>query len=51
MGIALLEARRMKLSLPGLAMANQFYTAAMAEGLETEGTQALYKVLDRLNRP
>jgi 3-hydroxyisobutyrate dehydrogenase len=51
MGIALLEARRMKLSLPGLALANQFYTAAMAEGLETEGTQALYKVLDKLNRP
>jgi len=51
MGIALLEARRMKLSLPGLAMANQFYTAAMAEGLETDGTQSLYKVLDRLNRP
>jgi 3-hydroxyisobutyrate dehydrogenase len=51
MGIALLEARRMRLSLPGLALANQFYTAAMAEGLETEGTQALYKVLDRLNRP
>ena len=51
MGIALLEARRMKLSLPGLALANQFYTAAMAEGLETDGTQALYKVLDRLNRP
>jgi len=51
MGIALLEARRMKLSLPGLALANQFYTAAVAEGLETDGTQALYKVLDRLNRP
>ena len=51
MGIALLEARRMKLSLPGLALANQFYTAALAEGLETDGTQALYKVLDRLNRP
>jgi 3-hydroxyisobutyrate dehydrogenase len=51
MGIALLEARRMKLSLPGLALANQFYTAAMAEGLEAEGTQALYKVLDRMNRP
>jgi 3-hydroxyisobutyrate dehydrogenase len=51
MGIALLEARRMKLSLPGLALANQFYTAALAEGLETNGTQALYKVLDRMNRP
>ncbi|HUH66834.1 MAG TPA: NAD(P)-dependent oxidoreductase [Syntrophales bacterium] len=51
MGIALLEARKMKLSLPGLAVVNQFYTAAIAEGLETDGTQALYKVLDRLNRP
>jgi 3-hydroxyisobutyrate dehydrogenase len=51
MGIALLEARRMKLSLPGLALVNQFYTAAMAEGLETNGTQALYKVIDRMNRP
>jgi 3-hydroxyisobutyrate dehydrogenase len=51
MGIALLEARKMKLSLPGLALANQFYIAARAEGLDAEGTHALYKVLDRLNRP
>lgn len=51
MGIALAEAKRMRLALPGLALANQFYTAAMAEGLENEGTQALYKVLDRMNRP
>jgi len=51
MGIALLEAGKMKLSLPGLALVNQFYTAAMAEGLEMNGTQALYRVLDGLNRP
>ena len=51
MGIALAEARRMKLALPGLALANQFYTAAVAEGLENDGTQALYKVLERMNRP
>ena len=51
MGIALLEARKMKLSLPGLALANQFYIAARAEGLENEGTHALYKVFDRMNRP
>jgi 3-hydroxyisobutyrate dehydrogenase len=51
MGIALLEAGKMKLSLPGLALVNQFYTAAMAEGLEMNGTQALYKVLDGMNRP
>ena len=50
MGIALTEAKRMKLALPGLALANQFYVAAIAEGLETNGTQALYKVLDRMNR-
>jgi len=50
MGIALMEAKRMKLALPGLALANQFYMAAVAEGLETDGTQALYKVFDRMNR-
>jgi 3-hydroxyisobutyrate dehydrogenase len=49
MGIALDEARRMRLSLPGLALANQFYVAAMAEGYENLGTHGLYKVLARLN--
>ncbi len=49
MGIALEEAKRMNLSLPGLALANQFYIAASAMGYENLGTQALYKVLERLN--
>ena len=49
MGIALDEARRMRLSLPGLALANQFYVAAMAQGYENLGTHGLYKVLARLN--
>ncbi|WP_243544155.1 NAD(P)-dependent oxidoreductase [Pseudodesulfovibrio tunisiensis] len=49
MGIALDEARRMNLSLPGLALVNQFYVAAMSMGLEDLGTQALYTVLERLN--
>ena len=49
MGIALQEAKRMRLSLPGLALVNQFYLAAVAEGLETKGTQALYQVLERMN--
>ncbi len=49
MGIALKEAERMKLSLPGLAMANQFYVAAMAIGLENMGTHSLYKVFEKLN--
>ena len=49
MGIALAEAQAMRLSMPGLSLANQFYTAAMAEGLEDRGTQALYQVLERLS--
>ena len=51
MGIALAEARRMNLSLPGLALVNQFYVAVMAQGDENLGTQALYRVLDRINHP
>jgi 3-hydroxyisobutyrate dehydrogenase len=49
MGIALQEARRMKLALPGLALVNQFYVAAQAQGLESLGTQGLYKVLAAMN--
>jgi 3-hydroxyisobutyrate dehydrogenase len=49
MDIALEEARRMRLSLPGLALVHQFYLAAQAEGLEDLGTQGLYRVLARLN--
>jgi 3-hydroxyisobutyrate dehydrogenase len=49
MGIALDEARRMRLALPGLALANQLYVSAMAMGFENLGTQALYKVLERMN--
>ncbi len=49
MGIALDEARRCKLALPGLALAHEFYESAVASGLEEEGTQGLYKVLAKLN--
>jgi 3-hydroxyisobutyrate dehydrogenase len=41
MGIALEEARRMKLSLPGLALAQQLYVAVAAQGHARSGTQAL----------
>lgn len=51
MGIALAEAGRMKIALPGLALVNQFYLAAVAEGLENEGTHALFRVMDRMSRP
>lgn len=49
MGIALKEAAAMNLSLPGLALANQFYISAMAQGLENLGTQGLYKVFEAMN--
>jgi 3-hydroxyisobutyrate dehydrogenase len=49
MGIALKEAERMKISLPGLALAHQFYVSAMALGFENLGTHALYKVFETMN--
>ncbi len=49
MGIALMEAKRMNLSLPGLSLANQFYIAASAQGLENLGTQGLYRVFEAMN--
>jgi 3-hydroxyisobutyrate dehydrogenase len=49
MGIALAEARRMKLSLPGLALAEQLYRAVEALGLERKGTHALMLALARLS--
>lgn len=47
LGIALEEARRMKLTLPGLNLARQLYDAAVREGLGRKGTQALLAVLER----
>jgi len=49
MGIALHEAKMMNLSLPGLALTHQFYISAIAIGYENLGTQALYKVFERMN--
>lgn len=49
MGIALDEAKRINLSLPGLALVNQFYIAAMGMGYENLGTQALFKLLDSMS--
>jgi 3-hydroxyisobutyrate dehydrogenase len=45
MGIALAEARRMKLALPGLALAEQLYRAVEAHGGGRKGTQALMLAL------
>lgn len=45
MGIALAEARRMSIALPGLALANQLYLALQAQGGGRAGTQALVRAL------
>lgn len=49
MGIALEEARRMKLSLPGLALANQLYQSVQAHGHGRSGTQALMIALESMS--
>ena len=49
MGIALAEARRMKLSLPGLALAHQLYVALEAQGGGRRGIQALLLALGSLS--
>jgi 3-hydroxyisobutyrate dehydrogenase len=49
MGIALEEAARMNLSLPGLALVHQMYVALKANGGGRDGTQALTLLLERLN--
>jgi 3-hydroxyisobutyrate dehydrogenase len=48
MGIALDEAKRMKLALPGLALANQLYLAVQAQGYGRKGTQALMLALEQM---
>ena len=49
MGIALDEAKRMNLSLPGLALANQLYMSVKAQGNGKLGTQALMLALEKMN--
>lgn len=50
MGIALDEARRMNLALPGLALANQLYVALKAQGHGRDGTQALVLALASVSK-
>jgi 3-hydroxyisobutyrate dehydrogenase len=49
LGIALAEARRMRLSLPGTALAEQLYVAAQGQDLGERGTHALSVVLAKLS--
>ncbi len=49
MGIALDEAKRMNLALPGLALAQQLYVALKAQGMGRKGTQSLVLALASLS--
>ena len=49
MGIALDEAARMKIALPGLSLVRQLYVAAAAQGHGRAGTHALYLALRRMS--
>ena len=49
MGIALEESRRMGLSMPGLALAQQLYLAVKAQGFGRNGTHALMLALSQLS--
>lgn len=48
MGIALDEAKRMQLALPGLALAHQLYLALQAQGHGRDGTHALQLALSSM---
>ncbi|MEC8554911.1 MAG: NAD(P)-dependent oxidoreductase [Planctomycetota bacterium] len=49
MGIALAESRRMGLSMPGLALAEQLYKSVEAKGWAREGTHALALALAEMS--
>jgi 3-hydroxyisobutyrate dehydrogenase len=49
MGIALAEAERMNLCLPGLALTKQLYEAVRAQGYGRKGTQALLLALEHIS--
>jgi 3-hydroxyisobutyrate dehydrogenase len=49
MGIALAEAERMNLCLPGLALTKQLYEAVRAQGYGRKGTQSLLLALEAIS--
>lgn len=49
LGIALEASKQLKISLPGLALAQQLYVSLMACGDGRLGTQALIRTLERMN--
>ena len=49
MGIALEEANKMELSLPGLALVHQLYVAVQSQGFGKKGTHALMLALEKIS--
>ena len=49
LGIALAEAAKGRIALPGLALANQLYVALQGQGLGADGTQSLVHALAALS--
>jgi 3-hydroxyisobutyrate dehydrogenase len=49
LGIALAEAEKLNLCLPGLALTKQLYEAVRAQGMGRKGTQALLVALENIN--
>ena len=50
MAIALAEADRMNIALPGLALAHQLYALVRAQGHGRRGTQALMLALEEMSK-
>ncbi len=51
MGIALNEAQKMNIGLPGLGLAKQLYETVRARGYGRKGTQVLFQALREINEP
>jgi 3-hydroxyisobutyrate dehydrogenase len=49
MGIALQEAEKMRIAMPGLALVKQLYEAVRAQGYGRKGTQALILALEAIS--
>ncbi len=49
LGIALAEAEKLNLCLPGLALSKQLYEAVRAQGMGRKGTQSLLVALENIN--
>ena len=49
LGIVLEESKRMNISVPGTALAHQFYMALIAQGGEKMGTQGLLTTIEKFN--